>query len=612
MWSNSGWTQSTTPSGNTGSAPSTDRVDYITEETFDQMIQCKYPRFRDPVCNHDFNHCTKVLPIYNYYQISYGIGGLAGNLTGLSDAERQQKLQSQAAALMQQANQDGQDINVASFDIIDGKAKNDLVWLNAKKLLHISTITRLAFLLNNWPTGETALKSPSCNNDTSNEIKGTYSDTQCISNVNDYSGNDGCRTADTDMYDFDFFEGKEEDILNYIPEFGDSYAIDQNKHNISKKEYGSLTNKYRDLIKQQRGKVEESEEDIPQSNCNETGFKKFVEEQLNSKLWSFLKPYIAHTKCEYKIKKTVSGNYTTTPKTSGQYEVTVTACRHLCYTTFNFNNYVIPNLDQKNKVQAFLNQVQINLKDLNEKIAGMKGLRDELDRGKQAYLDALNNPDDDVADAGPTPSPIDCSKNPFLSGCYQRVDGGNYGAGGGQKWNGKKDVPGPDDISKGGTATGTTEAGGDLGDKAASAAGHGGAPAADGGAAGGGGGDMGGGSGGGAVAEEKKKEDEKTSVDLTGVSEYGNKKKKSSGASGYSNFDSGSKSKKSKNPFEDLFGDKNANKDGRSGIHLRDIASANEAEDEELGFSNVFSRISKTYIKKYYDGQVGNKNENKK
>lgn len=271
----------------------------------------------------------------------------------------------------------------------------------------------------------------------------------------------------------------------------------------------------------------------------------------------------------------------------------------------------VPNSLMKKELEKFAGLVTANLKKIMDKIADLEKLQSNISKARQEYLDALSGNTTNQPTPASTPAPFECANNPYLSGCYNRVTGGASGGNSDPSWGAKKDnVPNPESTSDPLVDTKKSDAG--IKDMPATAAsGSAGAADSSAGVESGGGG---GGSGGvaGAQDDDKKVDKEKANIDLAGVSDYGSKKKKSGGSANSSGSTSVTNNKKIKNPFEDLFGNKKDAKDDRSGIHLRDIASANEGEDEELGFSNLFSRITKTYIKKYYGGEVGHQNDQKK
>lgn len=583
-------------------------IGYELKNTQDGNILCKRPQGRNPKCNDDFDNCTSVVTVYDYYIISYGLGGLAANLAGVNDAQRHQKLQQKAAELAQQARQNGQDLNVTAFDNIDDHAKGELVWLRSKQILHFKVIAYVNYLLWTWPNQDKSYLSESCQMDISNEIskldaggQGTIppngNDLACISSPkqNDISGSEGCRRATVELTDYDFYEDSSEAT---VP-----------------KNYGASLQDIHSIMFKAKNNFTWSSENIPFIGCGEGGLniEKFVEDHFTDDLLPFMKGNFPRMKCFFEMKKTSearlsSGTAIKIKMTKpNEYKVTITACKHLCDTNFNFFSYVIPNLEEKNKVKIFLGTVQKNLEEINAKIAQMEGLRSEVDKEKQAYLDSLKNQTGGTEETDPEQEKLDCTKNPYLAGCAGRVTGG-YGSGGNNYQRKTLPVPTAGASNLPGTVTGDI-AGGDFEKKPTGASRN--AGDSTGGAGGGGGGaPSASGTGDGGEETKKNEEQDKASVDVQGVEDYGGKRKASSGGVANTFTTGGSNTKKVKNPFEDLFGDKKGKTDN-SGIHLRDIASSNEAEDEANGYSNLFSRISKTYFKKYHQGQIGDKNSKK-
>ncbi len=591
-------------------------IDYIQNESLDTNVVCKRPKLRDPICTNDFDICNQFKTVYDYYSLSYGLGGLAQALANTSDAKRAQELQQKTQELVQQARQGGQDINVAAFDTIDGNAKGELVWLRSKQAMHMSLGGYLAFLIIKWPDPNKSYQSKSCDMATSGM--------QCISSPDDKSGMEGClEDAEVSLSDYQFMNISEERAKKILAQYyidsraGTSEFLSDIKPQLI--DFGVFINQSFEILINGKLHDLQTTKDIPLEDCKSTDIIKFAKIHFTKKLYPFLQASEERMKCSINMKKIVkeiplqqvnesSGPPIFSLREPALFKISITACQHLCNTNFNFYSFVIPNYEQRNKLQQFAMVVKRNLDELNAKIAQIQGLRAEIDKERQAYLDSLKDQSTGTTDGGTTETEkVDCAKNPYLAGCV-----GRYGNNSNQRRVFERKqlpVPTASTDDNGGGIVEADKGSGGIKPNTTGSGGGGGAPSA--------GGDGGGGGGApsaastGNIDEDKKKNDqEQPPLDLQGVSDYGGKKKKFPGSGGASSYSVG-KTSKTKNPFADLFDAKKNGKDERGGIHLRDIASDNAAVDEENGFSNLFTRITKTYIKKYHQGVVGDKKSSK-
>jgi hypothetical protein len=594
-------------------------IDYIREETPDSFIVCKRPKYRDPQCTDDFEICNQFKSTYFLYQTYYSLEGLSKAISGDSYEKRTQELNQKTQELIQQARQGGVDINIGAFDALDDHAKGELPWLIGKQSMHLALEKYIQFyLMIKWHDPQKSYDSNSCKMETSNALKET---SQCISNPNDFSKNDGCQKASVELDDYDFFKDpSSREVKVHLGE----YLKTKNQQSLNflmnnQEEFGFyINNNYiNNLILFPKNK-DISTYEIPQHNCGEDDLNlmSFVEKHLKEEIYPFMKTQIARMKCQISMKKINEDRNIITEFPQGQrpeyvlvrpakYKINITACKHLCDTNYNFYSFVIPNYEQKNKLQQFFQIVVRNRQELDKKIAEMEAARNLISKERQAYLDSLKGQTTGADDGGNKEQIVmDCAKNPYLSGCVGRYTNDPRFS---RNFTKKPHVIPTAESDDDGTGMVDADKGGGGIQPGSASGGSGG------GSSPGGGGDSGGGgapsvAGTGNLDDDKKKGDEEAPpLDLQGVSDYGGKKKKSSSGGGSGNYASGGNNKKSKNPFEDLFGDKKKGKDDRSGIHLRDIASSNAAEDEENGFSNLFSRITKTYQKKYHQGEVGDK-----
>lgn len=614
---------------------SLDQSHYDTYSSFDKKIVCRINNNRNEECNLDFDVCKEFTYSYDYYMIVYGLTGLSGVITGDTDAKRQQEIQKKSQELIRLAQQNGvKDINMIAYSAIDQSAQDELSTYKAKQAFHISFLAYLQQMTMRWKDEKSGYQSSTCSIQTSDYVRGLAvnptdirsknNSMGCFASPADFSSGVGCVEEELlGIKDVNFFSDKNY-AGNYLkcqlkpelmkPPF-DCAAIINSSPLVDEK----VRNFYNNIVTSPL-KSSFSNEEIPTDSCE--NYHKTINLLFNkSKLFQFVQATdITRQRCEFKITKnehpfinipgeeSVPYGVNNDLKVNyGSYDISIKACKHLCDTDVNFFAYVAPNIENKQHLLSLINQVTGNLNELNAKIKSMEALRSKLASDKKEYEDYMKNQGGGTADGG-GPTAQDCANNPLLAGCvnYNNFQGNRNQSNGNRN---NRAVPTAKTPDQGSGYDKTSALKEDKKDKGPSPATGGGGGASEGG--GRPGSDLGASSVQPGSDEEKDKDlaEESSQIDMQGVQEYGAKGKKgiSTGGVGGSGNGASGKSKKVQNPFEELFGKKQKKSDELEKTP-RDIASANEEEDSENGFSNLFTRITKTYQKKFSEGIIGDKN----
>ncbi len=296
------------------------------------------------------------------------------------------------------------------------------------------------------------------------------------------------------------------------------------------------------------------------------------------------------------------------------------------------NGSTLPFIFPNEQVRGILIKSTIELATLYKALMDKKNKanqsKNELSSQLADYKESLIQPpttstSGDTTGGGPA---VNCANYPYLPGCQNTTTSGGPAPGGITAGSG---YGGPPPTDNGDNTGGPTAPGGGntpddqkqastWEDGGATSGGAGGASAGQAGASGsGGGGDA---SAGGTGPSDAEKPDanvaDKSAAGGSGsiLERSANYGRRNGGASfssgpGSGNSGLGARGRDNGNPFDNMFKDKNG--DNRGGIHGADGADALDrsiaeaGDDDKLGYSNLFERISKTAGTYFQKGRVG-------